>query len=109
MEGAALVIQQDDANRRHHGDQYVRFELAESGHIILDGNVTGRAGGGTAVEAMHDAFVVNLQTVEDVLGSFFRFAAAVFDEIDPLQRHERFFNNVGLRGLGSRSLERRIG
>jgi hypothetical protein len=106
MEGTALVIQQDDGNGRHRGEEYVRFELAESGHVILDGNVTGRSAGGSAVEAMHDAFVINRQTVEDVLASFFRFSAAVFAEIDPNQRQERFFYNVGLRGLGYRSLER---
>ena len=106
VEGGNLVIEQDDTNGRHGAEEYVRFELAESGRVLLDGNVTGRSGGGSAVDTMQDTFVIDVQTVEDVLAGFLRFSAAVYAEIDPHQRHERFFYNVGLRGLGHRSLER---
>src|SRR5450631_2251096 len=60
MEGAALVIEQDDRkNGRHRADEYVRLELAESGRIVLDGNVTGRAtSGDNAADSMRDACVV---------------------------------------------------
>ena len=106
MEGASLVIEQDGTNGRHRAEEYVRFELAESGRVVLDGNVTGRSGGGSAVDTMHDAFVIDVQTVDDVLTSFFRFSSALYAEIDPHQRYETFFYNVGLRGLGHRSLKR---
>jgi hypothetical protein len=106
MEGPTLVIEQDDANGRHRAKEYVRFELSGSGGVILEANVTGRASGANAVEMMHDSFVIDVQTIEAVLGAFFRFSSALFAEIDPHQRQERFFYNVGLRGLGYRSLER---
>jgi hypothetical protein len=106
MQGPALVIEQDDSNGRHRAEEYVRFELAESGRVLLEGNVTGRSGGGTAVDTMRDAFVIDVQDVDDVLASFFRFSSALYAELDPHQRYERFFYNVGLRGLGHRSLER---
>jgi hypothetical protein len=108
-EGASLVIEQDDANGRHRAEEYVRFEFAESGRILLDGNVTSRSGGDGSIDMMHDAFVIDVQTIDDVLASFFRFSAALYAEIDSPQRYETFFYNVGLRGLGHRSLERNPG
>jgi hypothetical protein len=106
LEGAALVIEQDGTNGRRRAEEYVRFELQESGRVLLDANVTGRSRGDSPVDVTRDSFVIDVQTVETILGTFFRFLAALYDEIDPHQRYERFFCNVGLRGLGYRSLER---
>jgi len=55
---------------------------------------------------MDDVFIIDVQVVDDVLATFFQFSAALYAEIDPHQRYERFFYNVGLRGLGHRLLER---
>jgi hypothetical protein len=106
MQGPSLIIEQDDTNSRHGAEEYVRFELTESGRVLLDSNVTGRSGGGSAVDMMQDAFVIDVQSIDDVLAAFFRFSSALYAELDPHQRHERFFYNVGLRGLGHRVLER---
>jgi hypothetical protein len=105
VQGAELVIEQDDPHGRHHAEEYVRLQLAESGLLILDGNVTGRTAR-SAEETMVASFVVAIEDVEAVLAGFFRFSAALYSEIDPHQRHERFYYNAGLRGLGHRSLER---
>jgi hypothetical protein len=105
LEGPALVVEQDDSNARHGGEDHVRLELAESGRVLLDGNVTGRSGD-DAADAMRDTFVIAVENIEDLMARFFRFSAALYAEIDGSRRHERFHYNVGLRGLGYRSLER---
>ncbi len=105
LEGAALVIEQGGTNSRHRGEDNIRLELVESGRVLLDGNVTGRSRAGTA-DSVRDTFVVEIESVEERIASFFRFSAALYTEIDRHQRHARFYYNVGLRGLGYRSLER---
>jgi Domain of unknown function (DUF4062) len=105
LEGSALVIEQDDSNGRHRSEEYVRLELAESGRVLLDGHVTHRSGD-SATDAVRDTFVIEVECIEDLAARFFRFSAALYAEIDPHRRHERFYYNVGLRGLGYRSLER---
>jgi hypothetical protein len=106
VQGSALVIEQDESTGRHGGGAYVRLELAESGRVILDGSVAGRSGRGGVLDTPWDAFVVDVKNVEDVLSSFLRFSAVLYAEIDRYHRHERFFYNVGLLGLGHRILER---
>jgi hypothetical protein len=104
-QGAALVIEPAGENGRHRTEEYVRFELGECGRVVLDGNVTGRSAD-TATDSVRDALELDVENVEEMLATFFRFSAALYGEIDPQQRQERFHYNVGLRGLGHRVLAR---
>jgi hypothetical protein len=105
MQGAALVIEQDDARGRHGAETYVRLQVAESGVVVLDGNVTGR-NAASATEMMRASLIVAIEDIESVLATFFRFCTALYKELDPFQRHGAFWYNAALRGLGYRSLER---
>lgn len=79
-------------------------ELSESGllhveasiaHIIAPEDVTGLAG-----------TVLHEEDLESQLHRIFFFADALFDEIDPNERHHAFLYNVALRNIGYRRLIR---
>ena len=55
---------------------------------------------------MVGSMVVALEDIETVLSNNFQFAAAMYAEYDAFQRHERFTYDVGLSGLGYRTIER---
>ena len=99
------VIEQKDADGRHGEGEYVHLEVSESGRIIIDMNVTGRVRRRSAQD-MSGIFTVALEDIEAVMHTCFRFVKALYDELDPYMRHERFHYNVALYGLGYRTLER---
>ncbi len=49
---------------------------------------------------------VAIESVEALLAASFRFAQALYDEKDPYKRHQRFYWNGVLSGMGNRSLVR---
>jgi hypothetical protein len=50
--------------------------------------------------------VLAIEEIERALRGVMAFYAAVIDSVDPYKRHQRFFCNTGLLGLGYRTLER---
>jgi len=106
IEEDSLVITQTEARGRHDEEaEHARLQLTEAGEIVIDANVTGRVQRGSR-HSMFDTLIVALEDVESVLAISFSFAAAIYDEIDPFKRHQRFNYNVALTGLDSRTLER---
>ena len=105
LRGDTRIVEQKEADGRHREGAYVRLEISETGRLILDMNVTGRARREMGSSST-DAFTVAVETVEAVLEACFRFAGALYDSLDPYIRHERFDYNVGLYELGFRQLQR---
>lgn len=104
-EGNSLVIQQFGRDGRNDTVEELRLEIMESGQIIIDSNVTGRVRRGER-HGLLDTMVIVHEDIETVLYANFRFAAALFDEIDRFKRHQRFLYNAALSNLGHRSLVR---
>lgn len=98
----SIVILQKDSERRHRGEQIVRLEVTVGGSITIDTNVTGRIDRGS--HSMNEGFVIVEGDVTSSLRSCFAFADAFFGRVDPYKRHQRFFYNVLLSGLGYRKL-----
>jgi len=101
----SLIIEQPAGNDRRRGIHAVRMELHESGAMVLDSNVTGRLERANSSELM-GIFRIAIEDVEAALATDFRFASAVYEDIDPYKRHQRFFWNAALSSLGYRSFAR---
>ena len=101
----ALIIEQPAGDNWSRGIQAVRMEIHESGAIVIDSNVTGRSERVNSSDMMH-IFRIAIEEVEAALATDFRFCSAVFEEVDPYKRHQRFFWNACLSGLGHRSFAR---
>lgn len=103
--GSSLVVQQTEAGGRNSEAEHVRLEIAETGELIVDANVTGRV----RLGGQHDmlsSMIVAIEDIESVLDAGFRFVTAFYDEVDRFKRHQRFLYNAGLSGLEHRALER---
>jgi hypothetical protein len=100
-----LVIEQPAGNDWRRGIHAVRMELHETGAIILDSNVTGRRERANSGDLM-GMYRIAIEDVEAALATDFRFASAVYEDIDPFKRHQRFFWNAALSSLGYRSFAR---
>jgi hypothetical protein len=100
----ALIVHQGSPGNWQQGIHEVRLEMRSSGVIIIDCNVTGR----TPRQGldMMSIFVLAHEGVEAAMAADFAFAASHFDALDPYLRHQRFFCNVALSGVGYRRLER---
>ena len=105
LEGDDLVVVQMEANGRHGEGEHVRIQLSEAGGLVIDANVTGRVKRGGQVSGL-DGMVVAVEDIETVLRLCFAFCVALYDEIDPYKRHQRFHYNVALSGLDYRMIER---
>ncbi|MFL5612405.1 MAG: DUF4062 domain-containing protein [Gemmatimonadaceae bacterium] len=105
IEGDDLVIVQTEPGGRHGDGEHVRVQLSETGELIIDANVSGRVQRGDRFTGL-DGMVVAIEDIETVLRLCFSFAAALYEELDPYKRHQRFQYNVALSGLGYRNLER---
>jgi len=49
---------------------------------------------------------VSIETLEALLAASFRFTQALYDDKDPYKRHQRFYWNAVLAGMGNRTLVR---
>lgn len=105
VESASLLITQTNPNSRHGEGEHVRLQMAESGDLVIDVNVTGRVERSGSF-GMGDSAVVPIEAIEEVMGTCFAFTAALYDDIDRFGRHQQFGFNVALSGLGYRTLER---
>jgi hypothetical protein len=101
----SLIIEQPAGNDWRRGIHAVRMELHESGAMVLDSNVTGRRERANSSDLM-GIFRIAIEDVEASLAADFRFASAVYEDIDPYKRHQRFYWNVALSSLGHRSFAR---
>jgi hypothetical protein len=100
-----LIVEQHDDQRSRSGSKRVRLSLSESGLLVLDANVTGRAprddfGG------LSTAFVVAIPDIENVLRTFFAFVRGMWDNIDPHKRHHQLLYDVRLMNLEFRRVVR---
>lgn len=100
----SLAIYQRSSENWRDGMEEVRLKLRSTGTIIIDANVTGRAR--RSDSGMMDMFVLAEEEVAAVLDADFRFAGALFSELDKFLRHQRFLYNFAIAGIGYRKLER---
>ncbi|MDB4915257.1 MAG: hypothetical protein JWM95_2901 [Gemmatimonadetes bacterium] len=103
LERDDLVILQTDNDGRNGARQYARIQISESGRLVIDANISGRAQQG---DSFFSAMVIDTRDIEAVLEQCHQFSAALYDEIDPFKRHQRFGYDVCLSGLDHRRLER---
>ena len=100
-----LVIEQPLGNNWSDGRQGVRLAVGENGVVLIDTNATGRTKRSNSFD-LADIMTVSIETVEALLAASFRFAQALYDDKDPYKRHQRFYWNGVLSGMGNRSLVR---
>jgi len=105
MDNGVLRITQTDPDGRHGQGEHVRLELNEAGDVVIDANVSGRVQRGSPYD-MLDSMVIAIEDIENILAICFRFAGALYAELDEFKRHQRFVYNVGLSGLENRTLQR---
>jgi hypothetical protein len=104
-EGDCLLIEQAAGSDWRKGIEGVRVSLSEFGVFVIDANVTGRRPRGNATD-LGSVMVIAIEDLEAVLRTNFQFIAAVYDEIDPYKRQQRFLWNVALHNIGFRTLTR---
>ena len=97
-----IIIMQSDQSRRQDGWDQVRLEVTTRGMIIIDTNVTGRISRGP--DDMTRSYYIYNDDVETILKKCFVFCNFFYTTKDPYQRYDRLFYNVGLRGIGYRSM-----
>lgn len=100
-----LILDQTGGQNWRKGIEGVRVSLAESGTTLIDSNVTGRR----ARENSLDVGVLTTVAADDieaVLQADFRFVAALYNDLDPYKRHQRFLWNASLNNLGYKSVSR---
>jgi hypothetical protein len=105
LEQTWLVIEQPLGNNWSEGRQGVRLAIAENGEVLIDTNVTGRTKRSNSMD-LADIMTASIESVEALLASSFRFTQALYDDKDPYKRHQRFYWNGVLSGMGNRSLVR---
>jgi hypothetical protein len=99
-----LVLEQSIGHQKG-GTEGVRLAISESGTIVIDSNVTGRRERQN-LRDMADIMVIRIEDLEGVLNTDFRFASALYENLDPYKRHQRFFWNAALTGIGYRTFSR---
>jgi hypothetical protein len=102
VEGGALIVEQSDPNGRRDSAQYVRLSLDENGIIEVEASVAKQRGDNTFASSM----VVFAADIASTLTTIFAFSAALFDQIDPHKRHQRFLYGASLLELGYRQITR---
>ncbi|MGD1094308.1 MAG: DUF4062 domain-containing protein [Bryobacteraceae bacterium] len=105
LEETWLVIEQPLGNNWSDGRQGVRLAIGENGVVLIDTNATGRTKRRNSLD-LAEIMTVSIETVEVLLAASFRFAQALYDDKDPYKRHQRFYWNGVLCGVGNRSLVR---
>jgi hypothetical protein len=100
VQGGLLIIDQDNPNGRHDARDPVRATVAEQGIVEIDVGVHSK-------DASTFANMVVLTT--DVAGALrrcFAFVGALYHEIDPHGRHQRFIYGVSLIGMAYRKISK---
>ena len=105
LEQTWLVIEQPLGNNWSDGRQGVRLAIGENGVVLIDTNATGRTQRSNSFD-LADIMTVSIETLEGLLVASFRFTQALYDDKDPYKRHQRFYWNSVLVGMGNRSLVR---
>ena len=105
LEQTSLVIEQPLGNNWSEGRQGVRLAIAENGVVLIDTNATGRTKRSNSMD-LADIMTASIQSVETLLAASFRFTQALYDDKDPYKRHQRFYWNGVLSGMGNRTLVR---
>jgi hypothetical protein len=100
-----LVIEQPLGNNWSEGRQGVRLTISENGAVLIDTNATGRTKRSNSMD-LADIMTASIESVEALLVASFRFTQALYDDKDPYKRHQRFYWNGVLSGMGNRSLVR---
>ena len=100
-----LVIEQKLGDNWSDGRQGVRLAIGETGIVLIDTNATGRTKRSNSFD-LADIMTVSIETLEGLLDASFRFIQALYDDKDPYRRHQRFYWNAVLSGMGNRSLVR---
>jgi hypothetical protein len=100
-----LVIEQPLGNNWSEGRQGVRLTICENGAVLIDTNATGRTKRSNSMD-LADIMTASIESVEALLVASFRFTQALYDDKDPYKRHQRFYWNGVLSGMGNRSLVR---
>jgi len=102
----ALVIEQVPPEQKTRYMELVRLELRESGAVIVDTNVSNRTDRTRSDYYLMDSFVLAEEDIELCLQSSLKFVEALYRQIDPYGRHQRFLLNACLSGIGHRKLVR---
>jgi Domain of unknown function (DUF4062) len=105
LEQTWLVIEQPLGNNWSDVRQAVRLAVGENGVVLIDTNVTGRTKRSNSMD-LADIMTASIESVEALLAASFRFTQALYDDKDPYKRHQRFYWNGVLSGMGNRSLVR---
>jgi hypothetical protein len=105
LEQTSLVIEQPLGNNWSDGRQGVRLAIGENGVVLIDTNATGRTKRSNSMD-LADIMTASIESVEALLAASFRFAQALYDDKDPYKRHQRFYWNGVLSGMGNRTLVR---
>jgi hypothetical protein len=100
-----LVIEQPLGNNWSEGRQGVRLTICENGAVLIDTNATGGTKRSNSMD-LADIMTASIESVEALLVASFRFTQALYDDKDPYKRHQRFYWNGVLSGMGNRSLVR---
>jgi hypothetical protein len=100
-----LVIEQPLGNNWSESRQGVRLTICENGAVLIDTNATGRTKRSNSMD-LADIMTASIESVEALLVASFRFTQALYDDKDPYKRHQRFYWNGVLSGMGNRSLVR---
>ena len=105
LEQTSLVIEQPLGNNWSEGRQGIRLAIAENGVVLIDTNATGRTKRSNSMD-LADIMTASIESVEALLAASFRFTQALYDDKDPYKRHQRFYWNGVLSGMGNRTLVR---
>jgi len=101
----SLVIEQKLGDNWSDGRQGVRLSVNENGVVLIDTNATGRTKRSNSFD-LADMMTVSIETLEELLDASFRFTQALYEDKDPYKRHQRFYWNAVLTGMGNRTLVR---
>jgi len=99
----SLVVVQGGESRRNRGEPIVRLEISSGGIVTIDTNVTGRVNRGSQHGIYEGAVIVEADIISALQASM-AFCNALFNELDPYKRHQRFMYNTALSGIGYREL-----
>jgi hypothetical protein len=105
LEQTWLIIEQPLGNNWSEGRQGVRLAIGENGVVLIDTNVTGRMKRSNSMD-LADIMTASIESVEALLAASFRFIQALYEDKDPYKRHQRFYWNGVLSGMGNRTLVR---